>query len=65
MQRRRAGLVASYFISTREENINWVFSLGERPQPWPGPIYLAALMIAMPMVFYAPTHVVLMGWSRK
>jgi hypothetical protein len=58
-------VVASYFISTREENINWVFGLGEWPQPWPAPVYLAALMIAMPVLFYLPTHLVLLRWARS
>lgn len=58
-------LVASYFISTRKENINFVFGLGESEPPVPGPAYFAALMIAMPVLFYLPTHFVLLRWARK
>ena len=57
-------LVASYFISTPEENINWVFSLGDRPQTLPPPAYLALLMISMPTIFYVPVHAVLLRWDR-
>jgi hypothetical protein len=58
-------LAVSNFISTREENINWVFGLGEQPPPLPGPIYLGLLMIAMPVLFYLPTHLVLLRWARN
>jgi hypothetical protein len=58
-------LVASYFISTREENINFVFGLGESEPPVPGLVYFAALVVAMPVLFYLPTHFVLLRWERK
>jgi hypothetical protein len=58
-------LVASYFISTPEENINWVFKLGSQPPPVPRPVYLAIMMIAIPTLVYLPTHLVLMRFARK
>jgi hypothetical protein len=58
-------LMASSFMSTRKENINFVFGLGESEPPVPGLVYFSALVIAMPVLFYLPTHFVLLRWGRK
>ncbi len=50
-------LMLSYWVTDPERNINWVFGLGAAPQTWlPAPIYLAGLMLAIPLVFYLPAH---------
>ncbi len=42
------------------ENINWVFGLGEQPQTSLHPlVYLSILMLAMPIVIYLPSHLIL------
>ncbi len=53
-------LPASYLCTDPERNINWVYGLGEVPQDWlPGPIYLAAMMVLVPLVLYWPAHLLL------
>jgi hypothetical protein len=58
-------LLLSYFISTREENINYVFGLGGPQQTMPPAAFLVLLMIAMPLMFYVPTHLILLRWALK
>jgi hypothetical protein len=58
-------LTASYFISTPEENINWVFGFSAQPQTLPARVYLALLMIGIPTCIYLPTHLLLLRWARK
>jgi hypothetical protein len=57
-------LLLSYFVSTAEENINWVFRLGETDLSLQPTAYLALLMIAIPICFYLPAHVLLLRWAR-
>ncbi|MCM3905893.1 MAG: hypothetical protein ND866_29775 [Pyrinomonadaceae bacterium] len=57
-------LPVSYWVVTEEsENINWVRGLrGDRsdPQQWmPKRLYLALLMLGLPLFIYLPTHLVL------
>jgi hypothetical protein len=59
-----AVLVVSYLVSTTEENINWVFQLGETDLGLPSMAYLALLMLAIPLCFYLPTHALLLRWVR-
>ena len=43
-----------------EENVNWVFGPGARPQKrLPALLYLAMVMIGFPLVIYLPTHLLL------
>jgi hypothetical protein len=50
-------LLASYFIGSPAENINWVYGLGSSPQKLLAPpVYLFLLMTAIPLVVYIPTH---------
>jgi hypothetical protein len=58
-------LVASYFISTAVENINWVFRLGDQGPLLPPLANLALLMVAIPACFYLPAHLVLLRWARS
>jgi hypothetical protein len=43
-----------------EENVNWVFGPGARPQKrLPALLYLAMVMVGFPLVIYLPTHLLL------
>lgn len=53
-------LPATYLFADPSANINWVRGFGREPQAWmPAPLYLALLMIAIPLVLYLPTHLLL------
>jgi hypothetical protein len=53
-------LPVSYLFTDPARNINWVFGLGGAAQTWlPGPVYVAVLMLALPLCVYLPTHRVL------
>jgi hypothetical protein len=53
-------LLASYFIGSPAENINWVYGLGSSPQKLLAPTaYLLLMMAAIPLLVYVPTHFVL------
>jgi hypothetical protein len=53
-------LPVSYLVSDPRENINWVHGLRGEPQQWmPGQLYLAVLMLSLPLFIYLPTHLVL------
>ncbi|HEX2475315.1 MAG TPA: hypothetical protein VHK01_11240 [Lacipirellulaceae bacterium] len=58
-------LLVSYLVSTAEENINWVFQLGERDLSLPPTTYLVLLMIAIPICFYLPAHALLLRYARS
>jgi hypothetical protein len=49
-----------YFYTDPEENINWVFGPGEKPQKKISPpLYLLAVMLFFPVFIYVPTHFLL------
>lgn len=53
-------LLISFFLSTPEENINWVYGVLDNGGPvLPPPLQLIALMAALPLVVYWPTHLLL------
>jgi hypothetical protein len=53
-------LPATYLLTDPAENVNWVFGPGGAPQTLvPGPLYLAALMVGLPLLVFLPTHLVL------
>ena len=53
-------MLTTYALTDPEKNINWVFGLGSKPQgAVPPRLYLAALMVGVPLVVYLPTHLVL------
>jgi hypothetical protein len=55
-----AVLVITYLFTAPEENINWVFGPGTRPQRrLPPPFYLLVVMLFFPLVVYLPTHLAL------
>lgn len=58
-------LLASYWISTPEQNINWVLGPSPDPQRWMHPLaYLALLMLFVPLAIYLPTHLLLRALFR-
>ena len=53
-------LLITYIVTEPSANINWIYGFGAEPQTWmPERIYVGALMIGMPLVFYLPAHLVL------
>jgi hypothetical protein len=53
-------LLASYFLTKPEENVNWVYGPGEKPQQKIHPvIYLLLIMLFFPLFIYLPTHLLL------
>lgn len=55
-----AVLPATYLLTDPVANINWVYGFGSEPQTWmPGPLFVALLMVIVPVVLYLPTHVLL------
>jgi hypothetical protein len=46
-----------YYFTKPTDNINWVFGIGSQPQKKiSSTIYLALLMLAVPIFIYLPTH---------
>src|SRR5438477_9671697 len=40
-----------------QENVNWVYGLGENPQRiLPAPLFVILLMLLFPLAVYLPTH---------
>lgn len=61
-----AVLPLSRLFSTPEQNVNWVYGIGETRQTWmPDPMYVLLLMVLFPLVFHYPTHLVLQWWARR
>jgi hypothetical protein len=53
-------LPLTYALTDPARNINWVFGLGHPPRRWFSPrVYLLVLMLAFPLIVYAPTHFLL------
>jgi hypothetical protein len=53
-------LPLSYLLTAPEENVNWVFGPGDKPQKKLHPhLYLAVVMLFFPLVVYLPTHFLL------
>jgi hypothetical protein len=53
-------LPVSYFVSSKEANINWVFGPGGEPPEWlAAPRFLFGLMLFLPICVYLPTHFLL------
>jgi len=50
-------LPLSYLVSNPQENVNWVYGFGEKPQTiLPAPLFVILLMLLFPLVVYLPTH---------
>ena len=59
-------LPVTYFFTDPALNINWLWRPFEYDQPWLGPVALfVAMFAAYPLVLYAPTHLVLLAWTRR
>lgn len=53
-------LPLSFWLTRPEENVNWVYGFGARPQKLVPPLaYLLLLMIGFPALIYLPTHLLL------
>ncbi len=53
-------LPVTYLVTEPSANVNWVYGLGREPQTWMPPLlYLACLMIFVPVFVYTPTHLLL------
>jgi hypothetical protein len=53
-------LAVSYVTTDPEENINWVFGPGSKPQQTLPPLlYLGLEMVALPLLVLLPTHLLL------
>ena len=53
-------LPISYWTSSPQENINWVYGFGDPPYKLlPMPFHVVMLMLAFPLLIYLPTHLIL------
>jgi hypothetical protein len=53
-------LPLTYAVTKPEDNINWVYGPGTRPQRQVSPpLYLACVLIFFPLLVYVPTHFLL------
>lgn len=53
-------LPITFLVSDPQENINWVYGLGDEPQDTlPQGLYFSLVMIAFPLVVYLPSHFLL------
>jgi len=53
-------LPLTYAVTKPEDNINWVYGPGARPQRQVSPpLYLAFVLIFFPLIVYVPTHLLL------
>jgi hypothetical protein len=49
-------LALSYWFSSPEKNINWVYGLGRIQRRLPQPVYLGLLYLGFVLVVFLPTH---------
>ena len=55
-----------YFFTPPDKDINWVFGPFDKPQHAVAPgLYLAACLIAYPLILYLPTHLALLRLFRR
>jgi hypothetical protein len=53
-----AVLPLSYLVTNAQENVNWVYGFGQKPQTiLPAPLFVILLMLLLPIAVYLPTHV--------
>lgn len=53
-------LPLSYWLTDPQENVNWVYGPGEKPQKKVPPLlYMGAVMVFFPLCVYLPTHFLL------
>jgi len=59
-------LPVSYLVSNAQENVNWVYGLGQNPHRiLPGPLFVILLMLLFPLVVYLPTHLLFIRIFRS
>lgn len=59
-------LPTTYLLTDPDKNINWVFGPGTKPQRSVPPlVYLMALMAALPLFVYLPSHLLLAYGVRR
>jgi hypothetical protein len=59
-------LPVTYWLTAPEDNVNWVYGPGSKPQTWISrPIYLSLVMVFFPLVIYLPTHLLLRALFGK
>ena len=52
-----AVLPLSYLVSNPQQNVNWVYGFGQKPQTiLPAPLFVVLLMLLFPVAVYLPTH---------
>lgn len=50
-------LPISYLVSNPQENVNWVYGFGQKPQTiLPAPLFVIFLLLLLPVAVYLPTH---------
>jgi len=50
----------SYLVSNPQENVNWVYGFGQKPQSiLPGPLFVIFFMLLLPIAVYLPSHLLL------
>jgi hypothetical protein len=50
-------LPLSYLLSNPQENVNWVYGFGQKPQTiLPAQLFVVLLMVLFPLAVYLPTH---------
>jgi hypothetical protein len=49
-------LALSWWLSSPEKNINWVYGLGRVQHRWPQPLYLGLLYVGFVGLVFLPTH---------
>jgi len=55
-------LPLTYAVTKPEDNVNWVYGPGARPQRQVSPpLYLAFVLIFFPLIVYVPTHLLLLA----
>jgi hypothetical protein len=57
-------LVLSFWFSSPEKNINWVYGLGRIQGRLPQPVYLGLLYLGFVLVVFLPTHWLLRWWFQ-
>jgi hypothetical protein len=59
-------LPLSYLVSNAQQNVNWVYGLGQNPQRLlPAPLFVIFLMLLFPLVVYLPTHLLFIRIFRS
>ena len=53
------------FFWQPQYNINWARGILREQHTLPGPLYLAAYLVVVPLAVYWPTHLVLQWWDRR